>query len=86
MSQGNLNILQMAEQIANSIPDSEKKEMENMDMEKMLGMLSKNVFSQLQGIDKSGQMDSPPPAPTIVAVGLKTPLNINANASNILSK
>ena len=46
MSQGNLNILQMAEQIANSIPDSEKKEMENMDMEKMLGMLSKNVFSQ----------------------------------------
>ena len=63
MSQGNLNILQMAEQIAKNIPDSEKKEMENMDMEKMLGMLSKNVFSQLQGIDKPEQMASPPPAP-----------------------
>ena len=46
-----LNLFQIAEQIAPNIPDSEKDAMKNMDMEKMFGNLSKQVFSQMKDLN-----------------------------------
>ena len=46
-----LNLFQIAEQIAQNIPDSEKNAMQNMDMEKMFGNLSKQVFSQMKDLN-----------------------------------
>ena len=46
-----LNLFQIAEQIAKNIPESEKNDMKNMDMEQMFGNLSKQVFSQMKDLN-----------------------------------
>lgn len=58
-----MNILKMAEQIAAGIPQSEKDNLAGMDMEKMLGAISKNVFSHMKDINFEDLANGLPPTP-----------------------
>jgi hypothetical protein len=59
----------MATQIAGSMSDDDKNAIENMDMEKMISHVTKNVFKMMNNNDESGSVDlsslftTPPPQP-----------------------
>jgi len=44
-----MDIFKMASQIANNMSDDDKQAIENMDMEKMISHVTKNVFSMMNG-------------------------------------
>jgi len=64
-----MDIFKMATQIAGSMSDDDKNAIENMDMEKMISHVTKNVFKMMNNNDESGSVDlsslftTPPPQP-----------------------
>ena len=51
-----MDIFKMANQIANSMSEDEKNSIENMDMEKMISHVTKNVFKMMNGMKERLQM------------------------------